>query len=178
MKYVFDTSSLHRLVIYYLPFDDDGVLIEYISDCIAQEVIIIPDKIFEECRYVDGGIIVDSLPILNSRGSRYKTDSLVPLKRHFGLADNQYMNKDIVKSKGLTAAEVETIKGEFLQSPDFSLVRVAEELKAFVVSDESPRANDSKAFKKVPILCDYSDVVCVDLPKYLADCPVSIIIAE
>ena len=55
MKIVIDTSSLLSLVRYYLPFDNNDVLKEFILKKIQLKELIIIDYVYSECKNVSGG---------------------------------------------------------------------------------------------------------------------------
>ena len=64
MKAVIDTNSLLSLVRYYLPFDKNLILYNFLKERIAAGEIIIIDKILEECEYISKGIVLKTLTYL------------------------------------------------------------------------------------------------------------------
>lgn len=63
MKVVIDTSSLLNLVRYYLPFDENGVSLQFFKQKIERGDFTIIDKALEECKFISNGIIISELPI-------------------------------------------------------------------------------------------------------------------
>jgi hypothetical protein len=64
MTVVIDTNSLLSLVRYYLPFDKNSVLFDFIKTKIQSGEIIIIDKVLEECTYNSKGIVLKKLDYL------------------------------------------------------------------------------------------------------------------
>ena len=75
MKAVIDTSSLISLVRYYLPFDKDGKLRDFLEKQILCENILVIDKVIEECKYQGKGQVIVAFPFLKK--ARYKTDTII-----------------------------------------------------------------------------------------------------
>lgn len=105
MKVVIDTNSLLSLVRYYLPFDKEGVLFQFIKSKIEEGNIIIIDKVLEECKYISKGLVLEKLhfltekTFLKSAKVPYKTDSLlVPnTKQFFHQLNSVFVNTPVKK---------------------------------------------------------------------------------
>ena len=83
MKVVIDTSSLISLVRYYLPFDKNNVLFDFIKAKIENQEIIVLDAVFQECQYTSKGIVVNSLDYIRLKKNQINTTDLLPTKRFF-----------------------------------------------------------------------------------------------
>lgn len=67
MIVLIDTSSLISLVRYYLPFDKNQTLYNFIKNKIESKKILILDKVYEECEYTAKGIVLKELEFLKSK---------------------------------------------------------------------------------------------------------------
>jgi hypothetical protein len=130
MKVVIDTSSLLSLVRYYLPFDKNSVLFNYIKDKIKGGEIIIIDKVHEQCSYISKGQILKDIPYLGDRAFLksiklpHKTDSLIaPSPSKFlRQVENQFVNTIIRKQRNLSDVEFENQKNQFLEDADMKQI--------------------------------------------------------
>ena len=130
MIVIIDTNSLLSLVRYYLPFDKNSVLYDFIKYKIEQGEIIIIDKVLEECSYNSKGIVIQKLSyledklFLKSAKLPYKTDSLIaPSPAKFlRQVDNQFVNSIVLKQRKLTEVEYENQKNSFLEDADMKLI--------------------------------------------------------
>lgn len=170
MIIVIDTSSLLSLIRYYLPFDKQNILFEFIKTKIETGKIIVLDKVFEECKYTSKGIVVESLDYLKSKKNQVKTTELLPTTKFFNQLENQFINGS-VKNR-LSNVEFENRKDAFLESADVKLLlyglsqRNSSE-KLIIVSEETAVSNDNKSFKKLPAICHILNLEIITLPKLL-----------
>jgi hypothetical protein len=67
MNVIIDTSSLLALVRYYLPFDTNNSLKEFIKEKFESGELLIIDRVFEEASYISKGIILSELDFLNDK---------------------------------------------------------------------------------------------------------------
>ncbi|MCG8345295.1 MAG: DUF4411 family protein [Chlorobiales bacterium] len=168
MKVIIDTCSLLSLVRYYLPFDNEKILYDFIDLKISKGEIIILDKVLDECRYVAKGIIVKSLEYIDSKDLIIKTIDLLPNKRFFNLLDNNFINGAVRNT--LSDLEFENRKNAFLESADAKLLLYCmqnRENDIIIVSEETDSENDNKAFKKLPAICKNLDLSFMTLPQLL-----------
>jgi hypothetical protein len=182
MKVVIDTNSLLSLVRYYLPFDKNSVLFDFIKAKIEQSEIIIIDKVLEECSYNSKGIVLEKLPYLGDKSFHksaklpYKTDTLIaPSPAKFlRQLDNQFVNTVIRNQRKLTDVEYENQKNHFLEDADMKLIILCLNLKkdsifddVILVTEETEVSNDNKLFKKIPAICKELDIATMTLPQLL-----------
>ena len=180
MIVVIDTNSLLSLVRYYLPFDKDGTLFNFLKNKISNNDIIIIDKVLNECEYVSKGIVMKSLTYLNDKafkksyGLPYRTDFiLAPSPAKFlRQVDNQFVY-GVVKNK-LSPVEYENRKNVFMNSADMKLILYCLNFQKdnldediFIVTEETEESNDSKAFKKIPAICKMIGIKTLTLPQLL-----------
>jgi O-methyltransferase involved in polyketide biosynthesis len=52
MKVIIDTSSLLSLVRYYLPFDNNNKLFDFIKQEIKNGRIVVIDEVLKECKFI------------------------------------------------------------------------------------------------------------------------------
>lgn len=181
MKIIIDTCSLLSLVRYYLPFDNNGTLYDYLKSKLECGELIIIDKVLDECKYVSKGIVLTKLPILKDTeflkliNQPVKTVELLPPepKRFYHLLNNDFAYQTMKKK--LNDAEFEIKKQEALRDADFRQILLALTLiksgdDVVLVTEESEGNNDSKLFKKIPLLCKSLDLNTMTLPEYLSKC--------
>jgi len=168
MIVLIDTSSLLSLVRYYLPFDKDHTLYNFIKDKIESKKILVLDKVYEECVYTAKGIVLEKLEYLKSKKNIIKTAEILPTQKFFNQLENQFINGS-VKNK-LSEVEFENRKNDFLNSADAKLLLfgISDSSKQFViVSEESETSNDNKSFKKLPAICKILELEIITLPELL-----------
>ena len=73
MKVIIDTSSLLSLIRYYLPFDNNDKLFDFIKNEIASGGIIIIDEVLKECEFTSKQLVVKSLKYLTDKDFKKKT---------------------------------------------------------------------------------------------------------
>lgn len=175
MRVAIDTSSLLSFVRYYLPFDKDQKLYSFIQRKIETREIIVIEEVYLECKGTAKGVVVKTLPYLEDKKNRVKTDELFPTKKLFSRIENDFAIT--VQKKKLSEAQFESVKEDFLASADLKLILLALREKGgidgglTVVTEETAASNDGKAFKKIPAICDLHDIEIpwCDLPKYLKE---------
>jgi hypothetical protein len=174
MKFLIDTSSLLALVRYYLPFEKEDLLKDFIKTKINQGEIIILDKVFEESNYVSKGIIIKELSFLKYKSRHFKTDELLPQPKFFRILDNQ-LSYGVQKNK-LSEVEYESNRNQFLESADAKLVLFCLDDqnslgldKPMIVTEETQSENDNKLFKKLPSICTILEINHCTLPELLKE---------
>lgn len=70
MKVIIDTCSLLSLVRYYLPFDKQNNLLNFIRSKIEASELIIIDAVYKECKIIAKGIILDTLFYLKDKNKK------------------------------------------------------------------------------------------------------------
>jgi len=168
MMVLIDTSSLISLVRYYLPFDKDQTLYNFIKEKIESKQILVLDKVYEECEYTAKGIVLEELKYLKSKKNITKTTEVFPTQKFFNQLENQFINGS-VKNK-LSDVQFENRKNVFLNSADAKLLlySINDSSKQYViVSEETETSNDNKSFKKLPAICKILDLEIITLPKLL-----------
>lgn len=169
MKVIIDTSSLISLVRYYLPFDKNNILFDFIKNKIELGEILILDAVLNECRYTSKGIVIDKLPYINQKKYQTKTDNILPTKRFFNLLENNFINTS-TRDK-LSDVEFENRKNKFLTSADAKLILYSmysnSKEKIVIVTEETASNNDNKSFKKIPAICKILNLEILTLPQLL-----------
>ena len=165
MKVVIDTSSLISLVRYYLPFDKNNVLFDFIKAKIENQEIIVLDAVFQECQYTSKGIVVNSLDYIRLKKNQINTTDLLPTKRFFNQLENNFINA-AVKNR-LSVVEFENRKNAFLNSADAKLLLYSQANSTVIVSEETEASNDNKSFKKIPAICRFLNLEIITLPELL-----------
>jgi hypothetical protein len=171
VKVVIDTSSLISLVRYYLPFDKNNVLFEFIKAKVLSGEIIVMDKVYDECKYTSQGIVIQKLNYLNDKKLHYKTGDLLPFKKFYNMVENQFINGSVKNI--LTPVEFENRKNVFLDSADVKILLYGLKFKdtlldrPLIISEETETSNDNKSFKKLPAICRIVGLEVKTLPGLL-----------
>ncbi|MGD1946443.1 MAG: DUF4411 family protein [Croceivirga sp.] len=161
-----DTSSLLSLVRYYLPFDKNNILFDFIKLKVENKEIVILDKVFEESSYTAKGIVIETLNYLKLRKNQVKTTELLPSQKFFNQVEHNFINGS-AKNK-LSTVEFENRKNEFLESADAKLLLYSiknADRRIIIVSEETETNNDNKAFKKLPSICKFLSLEIITLPE-------------
>ena len=179
MKAIIDTSSLLSLVRYYLPFDRNDKLFNFIQNQIKNGKLIIIDEVFNECKYISKGIILEKLEYLTNKNFRkqykipIKTKDIFPPspRKFYNLLENNFRT---TLSRKLNDAEFEQRKKEFLISADARMIIFAlnemhnnKNMEIVIVTEETDSPNDNKAFKKIPVICNILKLEVMTLPSLL-----------
>lgn len=181
MKAIFDTSSLVSLVRYYLPFDNENVLFNYIKDKIESGDIIVIDKVIDECSKVSRGIVTAALKylvdksFLKTLNSPYKTGSLLApdFSSLSQMLDVQFTN-GVIRKK-LSDTEYENEKFIFLDGADMKQIILGLNFQAknenfIIVTEETTTNNDNKLFRKIPYICNGLSIETTTIPLYFVKC--------
>lgn len=178
---VIDTSSLLSLVRYYLPFDANNILYDYIKGRFESGDLVIIDRVYDECRYTAKGIVTKTLVFLGER--QFKKATKLPLdtsslvapspKRFINMVDNNFV---VMSQKNqLSQTQYESQKYEFLESADIKQILLClnkksedENIEIAIITEETRDSNDKKLFQKIPIICSQMGINTMPLPKLLA----------
>lgn len=175
MKIVIDTSSLMALVRYYLPFDKENKLKNFIKSKVEAKEILVLDEVQKESGFISKGIVLKEFEFLKTKGNSIKTTDLLPYPKFFNIVDNQLCNQTIKKLKKLTDTEYEKQKNDYLASADGKLIlyclnekklnqNVLLTDKPILVTEETSSDNDNKLFKKLPECCRILEIETCNLP--------------
>lgn len=180
MKVIIDTSSLLSLVRYYLPFDNNNKLFDFIKQEIENGRIIIIDEVLKECEYTSKQLVVKSLKYLTDKDFKkkfkvpLKTKDILPpsTKKFYNMVDDNFRTP---LSRRFTEAEFEQRKKEFLNSADARMILLAlneknnnQKEEIAIVTEESETANDHKAFRKIPAICKILNLDVMTLPELIS----------
>lgn len=181
MKVVIDSSSLISLSRYYLPFDRNQKLYDFIKSRIESGEIIIIDRVLKECSFTSKGIVLQSLDFLEDKDFLKlhkvpkKTDDLIaPAPQKFlRQLDNQFVNRVILRQRKLTDVEYENQKEAFLNDADMkqiilclNYIKKGEE--TLLITEETETSNDNKLFKKIPAICKELNIETLTLPELIS----------
>ena len=177
MKVIIDTSSLLSLVRYYLPFDKNTKLFDFVKSEFESGNLILIDAVYQECEYTTQGLVFKSLKYLKEKQFRkayklpVKTNDLLPpsTRKFYNLLNDNFRTP---LSRRLNDAEFEERKKEFLETADarmiiLALIKKSEKEDVAIITEESEAGNDHKAFKKIPAICKILDIEVMTLPELL-----------
>lgn len=172
MKAVIDTSSLMALVRYYLPFDKDDSLKDFIQKKVESKEIIIIDKVVIESKRNAKGVIAKSLEFIEDKKNQTKTESLLPEPSFLRDLENRLCYAS--RKNTLTETEFENRKQAFLEDADAKLILFCLSNKGgldldklILVTEETKTDNDGKPFKKLPEMCNLLNIEHCSLPTLL-----------
>lgn len=164
-KYLFDTSSLISFVRYYIPFDEDLILREFLLSGFNDNSFLLLNEVKMECKRVSSGLVFKEFQELGKIKSPKQKDFIIDAKWH-NLIDNNFVIKGM-KQK-LNQEEYEQQKINFIKSADFALISYALSNKNItIITEETINSNDSKIFKKIPAICNFKNVDCISLSQFL-----------
>lgn len=168
---VIDTSSLVSLVRYYLPFDKESTLFNFLKRKVEMREIIIIDKVFDECRNIAKGLVTNALPFLENH--KKSTELCLPDKQFWHLLDHDFVNQAVRKKLADEIFEVR--KTAFLNNADAKLILFCRQYNNTlsgmprIITEETESNNDNKEFKKIPSLCKPLSISTITLPEFLAE---------
>ena len=180
MVALIDTCSLRRLVEYYLPFDKDDTLVDFLAHQYKEKKLVVIDAVYEECKYQKKGEIPKHLPFLSSETSISTLD--IPIDKKINdIIDNQFRvqlaYRKLSEDESSRNQKYAVLKENFMNTADFRLMLFAkqnlipnlfnENIK--VVTDETRNANDGKIFKKLPVCCELVDITSENIVDYLKE---------
>lgn len=120
-KYLFDTSSLISLVQYYLPFDADRWLQNFLYKGFEKKEFILLRAVKDECENVRQGLVFKEFIKDSIKTTLF--DEVVTEKLHREI-DNNFI-ASLAKKKQLEEQEYNSQKQEFIKSADFQLIYYA-----------------------------------------------------
>lgn len=165
-KYLFDTCSLIALVRYYIPFDSQSKLGDFIHKGFETKEFIMLEQVKNECKQVSKGLVFQKLPQLKDIKS-IKFNEVITNKIH-RLIDNNFIVSKSQKDR-LESVEYESHKNRFINSADFNLIYCAmkNKDKYTIITEETATNNDNKLFKKIPLICEIQGIKCISISQLL-----------
>ena len=154
-------------------------LFNFIKRQIENGELIVIDEVLNECKFISKGLVLKKLDYLIDIDFKKeykiptKTKDLLPpsTRKFYNLVDDNFRTP---LSKRLNDAEFEQRKKEFLSSADARMIIYAlnerhsnQNLEILIVTEETETANDHKAFKKIPSICDILKIGVMALPNLL-----------
>ena len=165
-NYLWDTNSLLNIVRYYLPFDQDKTLYNWLQSSFVREESFLLQSTYDEISRISQGIILKELDFL--KGQRTIRIDTVSPKVH-NLIDNNWIDRRNIKRKNLAEEEVKRQKQIFINSGDCQLIIFAmQDTKRIIITEETSANNDGKIFQKIPKICQQQGIKIFTLPNLLA----------
>ena len=181
MKYLFDTSSLLALARYYIPFDKERNLYEWLRGKYDSKEMVLLDAIIEESKYVAHNIIQKTFPFLFVNNYLIiNTTDLLPCntKRFDNLVNNNFAISSLTRNNKV---DFSILKQNFLNSGDGKIVLYAYNCiqngqnDFYIVTEETRYSNDNKPFKKIPSICEIINAPCLSVVDLLSHTSMKII---
>lgn len=163
-KYLFDTCSLIALARYYILFDSQGKLGDFIHKGFEIKEFIMLEQVKNECKQVSKGLVFQKLPQLKDIKSM-KFNEVITDKIH-RLIDNNFIVSKSQKDR-LESVEYESQKSNFINGTDFNLIYCAMKNHYTIITEETTTINDNKLFKKISLLCEAQGIECMSISKLL-----------
>lgn len=180
MVALIDTCSLRRLAEYYLPFDKEDILVDFLTHQYQKKELVVIDAVYEECKYQKKGEILKDLPFLASKTSISTLDMPINKKVN-NIIDNQFCiqpaYRKLSEDEIIRNQKYAVQKEQFMNTADFRLMLFAKRQISFngffngieVVTDETRYADDGKIFKKLPACCDLVGITSKNIVDYLKE---------
>ena len=159
-NYLFDTCSLIALVRYYLPFDKNNMLRDFIYSGFKSKEFLMLKQVQSECKQVSNGLVFSKFPQLKNIQS-INFNKIVTDKVH-RLIDNNFIVSQSQINR-LTNEEYESQKRDFINGADFNLIHCAMENHYTIITEETPTNNDNKLFKKISAICEMQGIKCASI---------------
>lgn len=163
-KYLFDACSFIALIRYYLPFDSDDKLKNFIYKGFESKEFLMLKEVKNECKQVSSGLVFSKFPQLKNIQS-INFNKIVTDKIH-RLIDNNFIVSQSQINR-LTNEEYESQKRDFINGADFNLIHCAMENHYTIITEETPINNDNKLFKKISAICEMQGIKCASISKLL-----------
>ncbi len=168
--FIIDTNSLINLVRYYLPFDSDGSLFNFIQKKIELKEIIIIDKVYSQCTGYSSGLVVKAMPFLKNKKLHTSTKECLPDNEIFEHLYDDFTN--LVIKKDLDEIQIENQTNAYLEDADFKLILYSRKNQSLfskleIVTEETEEFTDKKLFKKIPTICGILELTVITLPEML-----------
>jgi hypothetical protein len=181
MVALIDTCSLRRLVEYYLPFDKDHTLVDFLTHQYQKKELVVIDAVYEECKYQKKGEILKDLPFLASKTSISTLD--IPIDKEINdIIDHRFRvqpaYRKLSEDESSRNQKYAVLKEKFMDTADFRLILFANQKNSIpdlfnenikVVTDETRNANDGKIFKKLPVCCELVNITSENIVGYLKE---------
>lgn len=165
-KYLFDTSSLISLVQYYLPFDIDRRLRNFLSKGFEKKEFILLAVVKDECKNVRQGLVFKEFIKDSIKATPF--DEVITEKLHREI-DNNFI-ASMAKKKQLDEQQYNSQKQEFIKSADFQLIHYAMLKKqCTIITEESLTSNDNKLFKKIPKIAQQKSIKYLNLAEFIQE---------
>ncbi|MGX3011659.1 DUF4411 family protein [Helicobacter sp. 23-1044] len=163
-NYLFDTCSLIALVRYYLPFDKNNVLRNFIYSGFKSKEFLMLKQVQSECKQVSNGLVFSEFT--NLKHIKPVNFNEVITDKFHRLIDNNFIVSQSQINK-LESGEYEIQKQKFIESADFNLIYCAMENNHTIITEETPINNDNKLFKKIPTICQIQEIKCISISQLL-----------
>ncbi|TLD83293.1 DUF4411 family protein [Helicobacter sp. MIT 11-5569] len=166
-KYLFDTSSLVSFVRYYLPFDADRQLQNFLIDGFKKKEFILLKAVGNECEYVAQGLVFKNF-LKNSPIKATSFNEIIAEKLHREI-DNNFI-ASFAKKKQLNEQEYDNYRKNFIESADFQLIHYAIRNKqCVIITEETLTSNDNKLFKKIPKIAQEKNINHLSLADFIQE---------
>lgn len=137
------------------------------------------EAVFEECKYLKKGIILEKLSFLKEKDFKslqVRYGDLIPDNKFTQIVNNNFIDR--VRTQKLSEAELQAQKYNYSKGGDYSLLLCAYysaknlennlfNEKAYILTEESAVDNDNKCFYKLPKCAEFIGVQHIDLASYL-----------
>lgn len=163
-KHLFDTSSLVSFVRYYLPFDTDKKLQNFLLKGFEGKEFILLKAVKDECERVSQGLVFEKF-LKHSPIKATSFNEIITEKLHREI-DNNFIASSAKKNQ-LNAQEYDIQKKNFIESADFQLIHYAIKNKQCVIITEETLSNDNKLFKKIPQIAQEKGINCLNLAGFI-----------
>ncbi|MGI9558110.1 MAG: DUF4411 family protein [Thermodesulfobacteriota bacterium] len=166
-EYCIDTSSLISLAKYFSPFDDKRIVSDFFQSHFKNKNFVLLDQVLEESKWFSKGLVLETYPFLRDENIVPREKNIVANQRHHNKLDENWSVS--VQKRKLAEELFEQQKQEYTQKADFQIIAFCMEFpnSRVAVSEETKSANDGKAFKKIPSICEQENIQHINLSDLL-----------
>ena len=173
--YLIDTSSIISLFRYYDPLNGNGLLRQHIEEQFNSRRWLILKRVGKELQKFKTMNNASKVRFIDQYRFLYAINQDNPEpnvdKSMHRRIDQKWVSDSGMQRLSTMGKNPQTAypfaKMEYIEGADFQLIMRARDSGETIVSEEQPRSNDGKLFKKIPAICGIENIQCMTLPELL-----------
>lgn len=171
MTGIIDTSSLVAVARYYLSIKDETKLLYFLESKFRSGDLILLETIRREASYTHQGLTLSLMEFLNDSKLIVSDSGLLPPspQKFSNQLDNNFCIA--LQKKRLSEEQYEQQKSAYMLSGDARMILYALNnigSDPIIITEETPRSNDGKLFRKLPAICDMLSIRHTSIAGWLS----------